>query len=75
MDRMARWAPAAVALAHERGVQIAFGTDAAMPFVAHGSNAAEFGLLVPVRSRDLEGRVELAVVMAGGVDQTPARIE
>ena len=36
----------AVALAYKRGVPLALGTDASMPYVWHGKNAREFELLV-----------------------------
>ncbi|MBK9745554.1 MAG: amidohydrolase family protein [Chloroflexi bacterium] len=46
VQRMADMAPKTIELAHRLGVQIAFGTDAAMPLVMHGGNAREFELLV-----------------------------
>jgi imidazolonepropionase-like amidohydrolase len=44
--RQAAAARQAVARAHELGVKIALGSDAAMPLVWHGGNAREFEMLV-----------------------------
>ena len=46
VQRLAEWAPVAVELAHEAGVRIVLGTDAAMPMVQHGNNGRELELLV-----------------------------
>jgi imidazolonepropionase-like amidohydrolase len=42
VQRMAEAAPKTIDIARRAGVQIAFGTDAAMPLVMHGGNAREF---------------------------------
>ena len=44
--RMRDFALESMALAKERGVKVALGTDAAMPLVMHGDNAWEFELMV-----------------------------
>ena len=77
MGRLAQWAPAAVELAHQRGVEIVFGTDAAMPFVHHGSNAGEFALLVACGLSPMEAIVAATSTAARclGIDDVVGTVE
>ncbi len=59
---------ATVARAHELGVKIICGTDAAMPYVTHGGNAYELEMLVEAGLTPLEALLAATSVAADALD-------